>query len=375
MAEYKKVKKIEKGDTDQKHRIRQKGSQTSFNQSPARDTGLSSLAETPFYPKMEEHAATLLRISSATQRNNFIMQLHQTYGNSYVQRLMESINVQAKLTVSKPGDIYEQEADRFADAVTRAINSPAQRQEDEEELLQGKPFVQRQEEEEEEIQMTPVLQRQEEEEEEVLQGKPVVQRQEEEVQTNIAPMSIQRMAPFNPEKGEVLGEDEKIGGWAIEVRTDAGTPVIGWASDEVFSRLVPPEKLEKDKSVVAGKKLTGEEFGKSFFCHGYSLGTFGKFGYSVYGDFIHQVLNDEYNYVGDLASAKDLKRGDICVIGPLGSPVHSCVVADDQKGDVNPDTLKTDSKDIFGALEKNYPLRKHMDQYKAYPQITFFRKK
>jgi len=54
-----------------------------------------------------------------------------------------------------------------------------QRQEEEEELLQGKSLVQKQPEEEEEVQMTPDLQRQEEEEE-LLQGKSLVQRQEEE---------------------------------------------------------------------------------------------------------------------------------------------------------------------------------------------------
>ncbi|MBE0430686.1 MAG: DUF4157 domain-containing protein [Dehalococcoidia bacterium] len=79
------------------------------------------------------------------------------------------------MTVSAPGDIYEQEANEVADTVTRAISSQAQRQEEEEELLQAKPAseIHRQrEEEEEELQMQPV------EEEEELQAR--LQRQEEE---------------------------------------------------------------------------------------------------------------------------------------------------------------------------------------------------
>jgi len=241
--------------------------------------------------------------------------------------------------------------------------------------VQTKSLLQRQE-EEEELQAKPTLQRQADEEEEELQAKPILQRQAEEdddEEVMAKPASIQRMTPFSGEKDKIVGEH--MNGYAIEVNTDAGTPVIGWASEEVFEALVPPEKLEKTKSLVEGKKLTGKEFGESFFCHGFSLGTFGKFGYSVYGDYIHQVLNDEYTYIGDLKSAGNLKRGDIIVIGPLEKPAHSCVVAEDQKGEVDPDTLKTDSKNIFGALEKNYPLKKHMDQYKDYPQITFFRKK
>jgi len=78
-------------------------------------------------------------------------------GNRYSQRLGESMNVQAKLTVNAPNDVYEQEADKVAKAVTRAASSQVQRQPEEEEELQTKLASQgqRQEvpEEEEELQM------------------------------------------------------------------------------------------------------------------------------------------------------------------------------------------------------------------------------
>jgi len=135
MAERERANRGKHEDVDQKKRARQKEPQLSSDNFHARDQGLLSLAETPFHPRMDEHTAMLSGIPFARQRHNFIIQLQKTYGNRYVQRLVESMNVQAKLTVSDPGDIYEQEADRVADAVTRAVNSPVQRQEEEEEIL------------------------------------------------------------------------------------------------------------------------------------------------------------------------------------------------------------------------------------------------
>ena len=43
-----------------------------------------------------------------------LLDLQRTHGNAFVQRLL-----QRKLAVSQPGDAYEQEADRVADAVIR----------------------------------------------------------------------------------------------------------------------------------------------------------------------------------------------------------------------------------------------------------------
>ncbi|MGV0107028.1 DUF4157 domain-containing protein [Nostoc sp. DSM 114160] len=109
---------------------------------------------------------------------------------------------QAKLSISQPGDIYEQEADSVAQQVMQRMAQPVNRQhiqretlpEDEEELQMKPlansitPLVQREalpEDEEEELQMKPLdnstLQREAlpEDEEEELQMKPMVQRQGE----------------------------------------------------------------------------------------------------------------------------------------------------------------------------------------------------
>jgi hypothetical protein len=48
-----------------------------------------------------------------------ILALQKSYGNQNVQRLFKAGTIQAKLTVSSPDDVYEQEADRVADHVMR----------------------------------------------------------------------------------------------------------------------------------------------------------------------------------------------------------------------------------------------------------------
>ena len=67
-------------------------------------------------PSVESIVTQLSDISSA-QRAPVLSALQQTHGNQYVQRVVSGI--QAKLKVGQPGDIYEQEADRVADAVMR----------------------------------------------------------------------------------------------------------------------------------------------------------------------------------------------------------------------------------------------------------------
>jgi len=72
-----------------------------------------------------------------------ILFLQRTIGNQAVQRLIKSGTLQAKLKIGQPGDKYEQEADRVADAVMRMPEPEVQRQvepeeEEEEEMLQAK---------------------------------------------------------------------------------------------------------------------------------------------------------------------------------------------------------------------------------------------
>src|SRR5260370_25045049 len=48
-----------------------------------------------------------------------LARLQSTHGNQHLQRLLSRGLLQAKLTVNQPGDAFEQEADRVADAVMR----------------------------------------------------------------------------------------------------------------------------------------------------------------------------------------------------------------------------------------------------------------
>ena len=107
------------------------------------------------------------RLQSMDTPVDRILFLQRTAGNQAVSRLMKSGALQAKLRIGQPGDVYEQEADRVADAVMRMPEPGVQRQvdeEEEEEMLQTKPLVD---------QITPLVQRQveDEEEEEMLQAK------------------------------------------------------------------------------------------------------------------------------------------------------------------------------------------------------------
>jgi Domain of unknown function (DUF4157)/Lipase (class 3) len=137
-------------------------------------------------------------------------QLHQNSANASLATPAQTLTlpIQAKLTIGKPGDKYEQEADSVAERVM-SMSAPAQVQREElpEEELQMKPLaatisplVQREElpEEEAELQAKPdenAIQREVAPEEEELQMKPVgnsIQREElpedeEEIQTKQSP--------------------------------------------------------------------------------------------------------------------------------------------------------------------------------------------
>ena len=132
--------------------------------------------------KKENSASTTRKIESPQSMSSpadQVLHLQRTIGNQAVQRLIKSGALQAKLKIGQPGDRYEQEADRVADAVMRMPEPGVQRQvEPEEETLQSKPLAE---------EITPLVQRQIEPEEE-----------EEEIQ----PKSIDGAAPeVTPEIG------------------------------------------------------------------------------------------------------------------------------------------------------------------------------
>jgi len=101
-----------------------------------------------------------------------LLNLQRQIGNRAVSQML-----QAKMTVGKPNDVHEQEADRVADTVMLMPEPLLQRQEEKEETAQMKPIGDR---------VSPLLQRQEEKKDEHAQAKSliepitsIVQRQEE----------------------------------------------------------------------------------------------------------------------------------------------------------------------------------------------------
>jgi len=67
-------------------------------------------------PSIENIASELSGMHTA-QHAPVLLALQQMHGNRYVQRMVSGI--QAKLRIGQPGNVYEQEADRVADAVMR----------------------------------------------------------------------------------------------------------------------------------------------------------------------------------------------------------------------------------------------------------------
>lgn len=161
MAEHRRAAHDKNEEAEKKNRVRRQESKPLTEQHDTDNENGPSLTDTPFNPRMEEHAITLSGIHSSVQRQDFIKQLNQTYGMRYAQGLVESVNVQAKLTVSDPSDVYEQEADRVAETVTQSLQSQVTRQavEEEEETVQAKTILETQRQElpeEEELQAQSV---------------------------------------------------------------------------------------------------------------------------------------------------------------------------------------------------------------------------
>ena len=133
MSGHERGRKRKQEEVDRKDRVKQKDSEPIFDQGKTWEQDALTLGETPFQPPVERHAILLTKARNDSQRANLVMNLQRAYGNAYVQRLLESQVVQAKLNVSQPDDIYEQEAERVSEVVTRGINTLVNRQSEEEE--------------------------------------------------------------------------------------------------------------------------------------------------------------------------------------------------------------------------------------------------
>jgi hypothetical protein len=149
-----------------------------FNDYRVVEQGITQINETPFRPNIEEHAELLERTITGEQRASLLLHLQRTYGNAYVQRLVNYRSIKTKLNVSSPADKQEIEAEQVAKQVVNmetipAASKHAQRKKDNSELRQtgskvesNNSFIQRQEEKEEMLQAKRIIQKQDETEDE-----------------------------------------------------------------------------------------------------------------------------------------------------------------------------------------------------------------
>ncbi len=132
MMERTPVSQSKSGEAEQERRTKHQEPQPTFDKFLAWGQGNISIGDTPFLPRMDRHAVSLSNASTDGQRADLALQLQQTYGNRYVQRLIESIGVRTKNSISTPGDINEQEADRVTDEGTGSLASQAKHELDRE---------------------------------------------------------------------------------------------------------------------------------------------------------------------------------------------------------------------------------------------------
>jgi hypothetical protein len=71
-----------RGSVEQKHRIDGNKTDESKTNIERQDVNNFPVTETPYYPRMEEHATLLSEMPLNAQREEFVLRLHETYGNS-----------------------------------------------------------------------------------------------------------------------------------------------------------------------------------------------------------------------------------------------------------------------------------------------------
>jgi len=125
MAGHERAPHRNKEDIDERHRAPGVKSDPSYDRYGAYGGGILGSG---FAPPTERHAELLNRAGSELEREEIAFQLQRTSGNGYVQRLIQSFCLQAKLTVGGPDGPHEKERDRVAEVVPPTSKAKAQRE-------------------------------------------------------------------------------------------------------------------------------------------------------------------------------------------------------------------------------------------------------
>lgn len=166
------------------------------------------------------------------------------------------------------------------------------------------------------------------------------------------------MQPFDLTSGDQILRQpalaNNVSGMNLSVRTDLGTRVEAWR---------------------AAPTVTGDQ---RFFCHGYSLGTFGAHRYTVWGDFLPQVLADEYQTLGRIDNARNVAARDVLVWWLGGTDAyHSAVVEQPAflpSGALDPAHTRVSSKTGTGPLWIGVLADDVKQQYRSAAYIEVYRR-
>jgi hypothetical protein len=130
MPEFDKATKKKPDVIEQKHHFSQNNSKTLAKQfQDGRQHSLPA-GDTPLQPPIMTHLQMLSEAISVEERAKLMSHLQQSYGNRYVLRLLNSRTLQAKLTVSTPGDASELEANQIADNIMQTETVPEEKLQD-----------------------------------------------------------------------------------------------------------------------------------------------------------------------------------------------------------------------------------------------------
>jgi hypothetical protein len=163
-----------------------------------------------------------------------------------------------------------------------------------------------------------------------------------------------------------IQKEKRFGGWTCVAETDLGHDVAVWVPPAKNPPADPLEEIHDPLVQRAHRMMFGLGLYKKFrglmFCHGHSLGTFKKFGYSVYGGpGMETVLKDEYMAL-KAKTLKGAKAGDIIVWRKGGMIVHSAKLEIVPVKNPTLETTKISSKDTYSGFSHEW-LSKYMKQW------------
>jgi hypothetical protein len=125
MAGHSRVTQGKSTDSEQLRHQKKIESQMTLSPTETYEQNPSLLAETPFKPREGEHVTRLQATQSSRERTNLILNLQRTYGNRYVQRVIESTQEQDKSSDIRNRNILSERTRALPDELEGKASSGA----------------------------------------------------------------------------------------------------------------------------------------------------------------------------------------------------------------------------------------------------------